>query len=110
MSIGLILLIVLVLFLVGAFPSWGHSRNWGYGPSGVIGVVLVVVVVLLLMDDCRPCKRDTAGLMGAVEKPCRRKHSPKPVRQPRPTQFTGSRSSFDGDFITQVSASRSRCG
>ena len=43
-----ILLIVLVLLLVGALPSWGHSRNWGYGPSGVLGVVLVVLVVLLV--------------------------------------------------------------
>lgn len=48
MTIGTILIIVLVLFLVGAFPSWGHSRSWGYGPSGLIGVALVVVVVLLL--------------------------------------------------------------
>ena len=47
MAIGTILLIVLILLLVGAFPSWGHSRNWGYGPSGFVGVALVVVVVLL---------------------------------------------------------------
>lgn len=47
MAIGTILLVVLILLLVGAFPSWGHSRNWGYGPSGFIGVALVVVVVLL---------------------------------------------------------------
>jgi hypothetical protein len=44
-----ILLIVLVLLLVGAFPSWPHSRNWGYGPSGALGVVLIVVLVLALM-------------------------------------------------------------
>ncbi|OGB01090.1 MAG: DUF3309 domain-containing protein [Burkholderiales bacterium RIFCSPHIGHO2_12_FULL_69_20] len=49
MSLGTILLIVLVLMLVGVFPSWGHSRNWGYGPSGGIGLVLLVVLVLLLM-------------------------------------------------------------
>ena len=48
MAIGTILLIVLILLLVGAFPSWGHSRNWGYGPSGFVGVALVVVVVLLI--------------------------------------------------------------
>ena len=48
MSIGTILLIVLVLMLVGALPSWPHSRSWGYGPSGALGVVLVIVVVLLL--------------------------------------------------------------
>ena len=49
MSIGAILLIVLILILLGAFPTWPHSRNWGYGPSGGIGLVLVVVLVLLLM-------------------------------------------------------------
>jgi hypothetical protein len=48
-TLGTILLIVLVLMLVGAFPSWSHSRSWGYGPSGGLGLVLVVVVVLLLM-------------------------------------------------------------
>ena len=47
MSIGTILLVVLVLLLIGAFPSWGHSRGWGYGPSGFLGVALIVVVVLL---------------------------------------------------------------
>ena len=47
MSIGVILLIVLILLLIGAFPSWGHSRGWGYGPSGLLGVALIVVVVLL---------------------------------------------------------------
>ena len=49
MSLGTILLIVLVLLLVGAFPSWSHSSSWGYGPSGVLGLVVLVVVVLLLM-------------------------------------------------------------
>jgi len=49
MSLGTILLIVLILLLVGAFPSWGHSARWGYGPSGGIGIVLIVVLVLLLM-------------------------------------------------------------
>lgn len=48
MGIGTILLIVLVLMLVGALPSWPHSRSWGYGPTGILGVVLVIVVVLLL--------------------------------------------------------------
>jgi hypothetical protein len=48
-TLGTILLIVLVLMLVGAFPRWSHSRNWGYAPSGGLGLVLVVVVVLLLM-------------------------------------------------------------
>lgn len=48
-GLGTILLIVLVLLLIGAVPSWPHSRNWGYGPSGGIGLVLVVLLVLLLM-------------------------------------------------------------
>ncbi len=49
MSLGTILLIVLVLMLVGVVPTWPHARSWGYGPSGIVGVVLVIVVVLLLM-------------------------------------------------------------
>lgn len=48
MSLGLILLIVLILLLAGAIPTWPHSRSWGYGPSGGLGLVLVIVVVLLL--------------------------------------------------------------
>ena len=48
MSLGFILLILLVLMLVGALPSWGHSRNWGYGPSGGLGLVLLIVLVLVL--------------------------------------------------------------
>jgi len=44
-----ILIIVLVLMLVGAVPSWPHSRNWGYYPSGGLGLILVVLVILLLM-------------------------------------------------------------
>ena len=43
-----ILLVILILFLVGALPTWPYSANWGYGPSGGLGVVLLVVVVLLL--------------------------------------------------------------
>jgi hypothetical protein len=49
MSLGTILLIVVVLMLIGVVPSWPHSRSWGYGPSGIVGVVLVIVLVLLLM-------------------------------------------------------------
>lgn len=49
MTLGTILLIVLVLLLIGAIPTWPHSRGWGYGPSGGLGLVLVVVVVLLVM-------------------------------------------------------------
>ena len=49
MTIGTILLIILILLLIGAIPSWPHSRAWGYGPSGILGVVLIVVIVILLM-------------------------------------------------------------
>jgi hypothetical protein len=48
MSLGTVLLIVLILMLVGAIPSWPHSRSWGYGPSGGLGVVVIIIVVLLL--------------------------------------------------------------
>lgn len=44
-----IIVVLLVLFLLGALPNWNHSSNWGYGPSGGLGLVLVVVVILLLM-------------------------------------------------------------
>ncbi len=46
---GLILLVILVLLLTGTLPRWGHSRNWGYAPSGVMGVLLVIVLLLVLM-------------------------------------------------------------
>ncbi|PRX30231.1 uncharacterized protein DUF3309 [Paraburkholderia sp. BL18I3N2] len=49
MTIGTILIIVLILLLIGALPSWPYSSGWGYGPTGVLGVVLVIVIVLLLM-------------------------------------------------------------
>lgn len=49
MSIGTILLIVLVLILIGAIPAWPHSRGWGYGPSGGIGLIVVILLILLLM-------------------------------------------------------------
>lgn len=49
MSLGTILLIVLILMLIGVFPTWPHSSRWGYGPSGGIGLVVVIVLVLLLM-------------------------------------------------------------
>ena len=45
---SIIILVILILFLVGALPAWPHSANWGYGPSGGLGLVLLVVVVLLL--------------------------------------------------------------
>jgi Protein of unknown function (DUF3309) len=49
MSLGTILLIILILLLVGAIPSWPYSRGWGYGPSGILGVVLLIIIILLLM-------------------------------------------------------------
>jgi hypothetical protein len=46
---GLILLIILIVLLVGVAPTWPHSRSWGYGPSGLLGLVLIIVVVLVLL-------------------------------------------------------------
>jgi hypothetical protein len=48
MSLGTVLLVIVVLALLGALPTWRHSRDWGYAPSGIIGVVLVVVAVMFL--------------------------------------------------------------
>jgi len=47
--IGTILLVILVLILLGALPTWPHSRNWGYGPSGGLGLVVVILLILVLM-------------------------------------------------------------
>jgi hypothetical protein len=49
MSLGTILLIVLILMLLGAIPTWPHSRSWGYAPSGALGLVVLILVVLLLL-------------------------------------------------------------
>lgn len=49
MSLGTILLIVLILMLIGVMPTWPHSRNWGYGPSGGLGLIVIILIVLLLM-------------------------------------------------------------
>ncbi|MBA3939133.1 MAG: DUF3309 domain-containing protein [Planctomycetes bacterium] len=46
--LGTILLIVLVLALLGAIPTWGHSRSWGYGPSGGLGLLVIIVLVLVM--------------------------------------------------------------
>ena len=48
MSLGTLLLIVLILMLIGVIPSWPHSKSWGYGPSGGVGLVVIIIVVLLL--------------------------------------------------------------
>lgn len=49
MSLGMILLIIVVLMLVGAIPSWPHSRSWGYGPSGGLGLVLIIILILVVL-------------------------------------------------------------
>ena len=49
MSIGTILLIILILVLLGVLPTWPHSREWGYYPSGGIGLILIIIIVLLLL-------------------------------------------------------------
>ncbi|MFL9993121.1 Protein of unknown function [Burkholderia sp. GAS332] len=46
--LGTILLVVLILLLIGAFPTWPHSRSWGYGPTGGLGIVVIVVIVLVI--------------------------------------------------------------
>jgi Protein of unknown function (DUF3309) len=43
-----ILLVILILIIIGALPTWGHSRNWGYGPSGIGGILLILLIILLL--------------------------------------------------------------
>lgn len=49
MSIGTILLILLIIFLIGALPAWPHSKSWGYFPSGGLGLVVVILLILVLM-------------------------------------------------------------
>ncbi len=49
MSIGTILLIIIVLALIGVIPAWPHSRAWGYGPSGGVGLILVILVILVVL-------------------------------------------------------------
>lgn len=49
MTVGTILLIILILLLVGALPTWPHSRSWGYGPTGGIGLVLVILLILVVL-------------------------------------------------------------
>lgn len=44
-----VLIIILILLLLGAFPAWPHSRGWGYGPSGVVGLILIILLILLLL-------------------------------------------------------------
>jgi hypothetical protein len=47
--VGIILIVILVLLLIGALPTWGHSRSWGYYPSGGLGLILIIIIVLVLL-------------------------------------------------------------
>lgn len=49
MTLGTILIIILILILLGAVPTWPYSRGWGYGPSGILGVILIIIIILVLM-------------------------------------------------------------
>ena len=49
MKMGLIVLIIIIILLVGAFPTWPHSREWGYAPSGILGTILIIVLILFLL-------------------------------------------------------------
>ena len=49
MSLGTILVIILILLLIGAIPTWPYSSGWGYGPSGIVGVILIVIIILALL-------------------------------------------------------------
>ena len=49
MSLGTILLIILILILIGALPTWPHSRSWGYFPSGAVGVIVIILIILLIL-------------------------------------------------------------
>ena len=49
MSLGTILLIILILMLIGAIPTWPHSRTWGYGPSGGLGLILIILIIMLVL-------------------------------------------------------------
>ncbi|WP_175965363.1 DUF3309 family protein [Burkholderia sp. BCC0322] len=48
--LGTILIIILILILIGAFPAWPHSRSWGYWPSSTVGLIVIIVVILVLLD------------------------------------------------------------
>jgi hypothetical protein len=47
--VGLVIVIILILLLVGALPRWGYSSGWGYGPSGLLGLILIIVIILALL-------------------------------------------------------------
>ena len=66
MSLGTILLIVLILLLLGALPTWPHSKNWGYYPSSGLGLVLIILVVLLLTHRIKPKPLTTSSMAHIV--------------------------------------------
>lgn len=47
--LGTVLVVLLILFLLGALPTWPHSANWGYGPSGILGTILIIILILWLL-------------------------------------------------------------
>lgn len=47
--LGTVLLVILILLLIGAFPAWPHSAGWGYGPSGILGTILIIILILMLL-------------------------------------------------------------
>jgi hypothetical protein len=49
MSLGTILIVILVLILLGVIPTWPHSRDWGYAPSGIVGTILIIILILFLL-------------------------------------------------------------
>jgi hypothetical protein len=53
MTLGTILLIILILILLGVIPAWPHSRGWGYGPSGIAGTIVIILLILLLLERYR---------------------------------------------------------
>ena len=67
MGVTTILLIILILILLGVIPAWPHSRGWGYGPSGIVGVIAVILLVLLLLG--RIYEGRSSGTFALTERP-----------------------------------------
>ena len=68
MTLDTILIIILILILLGAIPAWPHSRGWGYGPSGIVGVILVILLILVLMGRDLTARIRMAGDSGASDR------------------------------------------
>jgi hypothetical protein len=75
---GSLLLIILILLLLGAFPRWGYNRNWGYGPSGALGLLLVIVLILVLVGTIHPTRPIPSLAEGRVARVRRVARSPGP--------------------------------